>query len=118
MAEKKEKKNEKVERTAKGEKTGEGGKAGKAERAAGWRHLKYPYLTEKSVSLVERTNTIAFVVDLKANKKQIKEEFEKIFEVKVAGVNTEITSDGKKKAFIKLRPEFNAADVATKLGVV
>ena len=59
-----------------------------------------------------------FIVDLRANKKQIKEDFEKVFEVKVARVNTEITADGKKKAFIKLKPEFNAGDVAVKLGVV
>ena len=80
--------------------------------------MKYPYLTEKSIMLVERVNTIVFVVDLRANKTQIKKEFEKIFEVKVARVNTEITADGKKKAFIKLKPEFNAGDVAVKLGVV
>jgi len=85
---------------------------------AEWKYLKYPYLTEKSIMLVERVNTIVFVVDLRANKTQIKKEFEKIFEVKVARVNTEITADGKKKAFIKLKPEFNASDVAVKLGVV
>lgn len=80
--------------------------------------MKYPYLTEKSIMLVERVNTIVFVVDLRANKTQIKKEFEEVFEVKVARVNTEITADGKKKAFIKLKPEFNAGDVAVKLGVV
>jgi large subunit ribosomal protein L23Ae len=90
----------------------------KAKKVAEWKHLKYPYLTEKSVTLVERTNTIVFIVDLKANKKQIKDEFEKMFEVKVAHVNTEIDSDGKKRAFIKLKPEFNAGDIATKMGVV
>lgn len=85
---------------------------------AEWKYLKYPYLTEKSIMLVERVNTIVFVVDLRANKTQIKKEFEEVFEVKVARVNTEITADGKKKAFIKLKPEFNAGDVAVKLGVV
>ena len=85
---------------------------------AEWKYLKYPYLTEKSVTLVERANTIVFIVDLKADKNQIKEEFEKVFEVKVEKLNTEITADGKKKAFIKLKPEFNAIDVATKLGMV
>lgn len=85
---------------------------------AEWKYLKYPHLTEKSIMLVERANTIVFIVALRANKKQIKGEFEEIFEVKVAKVNTEITADGKKKAFIKLKPEFNAGDVAVKLGVV
>lgn len=80
--------------------------------------MKYPYLTEKSIMLVEQVNTIVFVVNLRANKTQIKKEFEEIFEVKVARVNTLITADGKKKAFIKLKQEFNAGDVAVKLGVV
>jgi large subunit ribosomal protein L23 len=80
--------------------------------------LKYPYLTEKSVALIEKENKLVFIVDRKANKKQIKEAFEKLFEVKVERVNTLITRDGRKKAFIKLKPEFKALDVATKLGVV
>lgn len=80
--------------------------------------LKYPYLTEKSMALVERANTITFIVDMSADKKAVKEEFEAVFGVKVARVNVIITADGKKKAMVKLKPEFKAADVATKLGVV
>lgn len=80
--------------------------------------LKYPYLTEKSMSLVERANTITFIVDMAARKREIKDEFERMFDVKVAAVNVLVTADGKKKAFVKLRPEFKAGDVATKLGVV
>jgi large subunit ribosomal protein L23 len=80
--------------------------------------LKYPHLTEKSVSLIEKENKIVFVVDRKANKKQIKEAFEKLFEVKVDKVNTLITRKGEKKAFIKINPKFKASDVATKLGIV
>lgn len=83
-----------------------------------WKILKYPYLTEKSVGLVERENKIVFVVDRNANKKQIKEAFEKVFEVKVEKVNTQIKSKGEKTAFIKLKPEFKAADVAVKLGII
>ncbi|MEM5793880.1 MAG: 50S ribosomal protein L23 [Candidatus Aenigmatarchaeota archaeon] len=80
--------------------------------------LRYPYLTEKSISLVEKENKIVFVVDRKATKKQIKEAFEKLFEVKVEKVNTEITLKGEKKAYIKLKPEYKAIDVAMKLGMV
>jgi len=80
--------------------------------------LKYPYLTEKSVSLIEKENKIVFVVDRKANKKQIKEAFEKLFEVKVEKVNTQITFTGEKKAFIKLAKGFKASDVASKLGII
>jgi large subunit ribosomal protein L23 len=85
---------------------------------AEWKSLEYPHLTEKSVTLIESANTVVFVVKLKAKKPDIKKEFEEVFEVKVARVNTEVTPDGKKKAYIKLKPEFKASDVAVKLGVV
>ncbi|MFH1623281.1 MAG: 50S ribosomal protein L23 [Candidatus Aenigmatarchaeota archaeon] len=89
-----------------------------AGRQASIKLLKYPYLTEKSMALIERANTIAFIVDMSADKKSVKDEFEAVFGVKVARVNVLITADGKKKAFLKLKPEFKAGDVATKLGVV
>ena len=80
--------------------------------------LKYPYITEKSVGMIDKENKIVFIVERKASKKQIKEAFEKLFEVKVEKVNTVITLKGEKKAYIKLKPEFKARDVATKLGLV
>jgi ribosomal protein uL23 len=85
---------------------------------ADWKFLKYPYLTEKSMMLVEKANTVVFIVNREADKDGIKGEFEKTFEVKVDAVNTTIMPDGKKKAFIKLKKEFKAGDVAMKLGVV
>jgi len=83
-----------------------------------WRILKYPYTTEKTIAMAERENKIVFVVDRKADKKIIKQAFEKAFEVKVSKINTHITIKGEKKAFIKLKPEFKAADVAVKLGII
>jgi large subunit ribosomal protein L23 len=83
-----------------------------------WKVLKSPYMTEKSIGLVERENKIVFIVSRGSDKKQIKDAFEKVFEVKVDKVNTEITPEGEKKAYIKLKPEFKAIDVATKLGMV
>jgi large subunit ribosomal protein L23 len=80
--------------------------------------LKYPHMTEKSIGLVESENKIVFIVDRKYKKEEIKEAFEEIFEAKVDKINTIITRDGKKKAFIKLKKEFSAADVAVKLGMI
>lgn len=80
--------------------------------------IRYPHMSEKSVSLIERENKIVFIVNRKATKKQIKEAVEKLFEVKVDKINTEITFKGEKKAYVKLRPEYKALDVATKLGMV
>jgi large subunit ribosomal protein L23 len=80
--------------------------------------LIHPHVTEKSVALIDRENKIVFIVNRKANKKQIKDAMEKLFEVKVDKINTEITFKGEKKAIIKLKPEFRALDVATKLGMI
>ena len=80
--------------------------------------LQYPYMTEKSVSLIEKENKIVFVVDITADNKQIKSAVEKEFDVKVEKIGTMIDFKGRKKAFVKLRSEFRAVDVATKLGLV
>ena len=78
--------------------------------------LSYAYLTEKSIGFVEKENKLVFVVNRKSNKKQIKEAVEKAFEVKVAKINTQIKG-GEKRAYIKLKPESKAIDVAVKLGL-
>lgn len=83
-----------------------------------WKTLKFAHTTEKSVGLIERENKIVFIVDRKASKDQIKKAFEQAFEVKVDKINTEIIATGEKKAYIKLKPENKAIDVAVKLGIV
>lgn len=49
--------------------------------------IKAPIVTEKSASLNEN-NTVVLSVDPKANKTQIKQAVEKVFNVKVESVNT------------------------------
>jgi len=81
-----------------------------------YKTLSYAYLTEKAVGLVEKENKLVFIVDRKADKRQVKEAIEKAFDVKVAKVNTQIKG-GEKKAYVKLKPESKAIDVAVKLGL-
>lgn len=50
--------------------------------------IKAPIITEKSSDLVQNENTVVLSVDVKANKTQIKQAVEKIFDVKVESVNT------------------------------
>ena len=49
--------------------------------------IKAPIITEKSADLAQNKNTITFSVDVKANKTQIKQAVENIFDVKVESVN-------------------------------
>ena len=50
--------------------------------------IKRPLVTEKSTRLKEAANQIAFVVDPRANKIQIRQAVEKLFKVKVKAVRT------------------------------
>ena len=50
--------------------------------------IKAPIITEKSADLAQNNNTYTFSVDVNANKTQIKQAIEAIFNVKVANVNT------------------------------
>ena len=50
--------------------------------------IKSPVITEKSSDLAQNHNTIVFRVDPKANKTEIKQAIEKIFNVNVESVNT------------------------------
>lgn len=79
--------------------------------------IKKPSITEKTFDLIERENKLTFLVDRRANKHQIKQAFEKIHNVKVIRVNTMITPQGEKKAFIKLHPDYSAQDIAIDLGI-
>jgi len=80
--------------------------------------LIYPLATEKAVGIVDRNNVITYMVDMRATKTQIKEEFERSFNVRVKSINTENMPNNTKKAFIKLAKGYNASDVAVKLKLV
>ncbi len=78
--------------------------------------IKCFLITEKAVAQLEK-NILTAIVDIRANKKQIKREIEKLFGVEVERVNTLITPKGEKKAYIKLKPEYSAEEILSKLGV-
>jgi large subunit ribosomal protein L23 len=68
--------------------------------------------------MVEKDNKLIFVVNLKAGKSDVKRAVEQLYEVKVARITVLITPQGEKKAFVKLKPEYKASDVAIKLGIL
>jgi len=79
--------------------------------------ILYPITTEKAIASIEFANQLTFVVRKEATKQQIKEEMEKLFKVKVARVNTKISVQGKKHAYIKLK-EGKADDIAAQLKII
>jgi large subunit ribosomal protein L23 len=80
--------------------------------------LQYPIATEKAINMIERNNVITYMVDLRSTKADIKKEFEDAFKVKVARVNVEIEAKNRKRAYITLKKEFKASDIALKLKLV
>jgi len=80
--------------------------------------IKYPISTEKTVRLMERDNKLAFIVQRKSTKQQIKQALEEHLKIKVTNVNTMITPKGLKKAYVTISKETPAIDVATNLGLM
>jgi large subunit ribosomal protein L23 len=76
-----------------------------------------PHVTEKTMNQIDLNNEICFVVRRTANKRQIKQAFEALYEEKVERVNTHITPKGEKVAYIKLVEEEMAEELAVRLGV-
>ncbi|MCR9203166.1 MAG: 50S ribosomal protein L23 [Halobacteriovoraceae bacterium] len=65
--------------------------------------LKKPLITEKTSIIGEASNKYGFIVDLKANKNQIKNAIETLYDVKVVSVRTSILPGKLKRAgrFVK-----------------
>ncbi|XP_047399829.1 60S ribosomal protein L23a-like [Sciurus carolinensis] len=59
--------------------------------------IKVPLTTESAMKKIE-DNTLVFIVDVKANKHQIKQAGKKLYDTDMAKVNTLIRPDGEKKA--------------------
>ncbi len=76
-----------------------------------------PVVTEASLQAVESQNKLVFYVARSANKNMIRWAIETLYDVVVDKVNTQILPDGRKKATLRLAPEYSAADVATQLGI-
>lgn len=89
---------------------------------------------------IEENNTLVFICDVKANKRQIKEALKKLYDVDCVKINTLVRyvsqkrewqegrarplkvsdrPDGSKKAYARLTPDVDALDIAaTKLNIV
>ncbi|MBI2656027.1 50S ribosomal protein L23 [Candidatus Woesearchaeota archaeon] len=80
--------------------------------------IKYPLSTEKSIRLMESENKLIFVVNKKAAKKEIKKAIEQMFKVEVTSVNTFVSQDGEKRAYIKFSAKNPAIDIATQMGLM
>lgn len=67
---------------------------------------------------IEDNNTLVFIVDVRADKKKIKDAVKKMYDIQTKKVNTLITPKGQKKAYVRLTADYDALDVANKIGII
>ncbi|EFD92293.1 MAG: Ribosomal protein L25/L23 [Candidatus Parvarchaeum acidophilus ARMAN-5] len=73
---------------------------------------------EKSTRLMQTENKLSFIVSNDSNKILIKKEIENMLKVKVESINIINRMDSRKVAIVKLKPEYQAMDIATQLGLI
>lgn len=83
-----------------------------------FRVIRAPLTTESAMKKIEDNNTLVFLVDPLANKRQIKAAVATMYDIKAAKVNTLIRPDGVKKAYVKLTSDHDALDVANRIGII
>ncbi len=76
-----------------------------------------PIVTEKAVMMIEAQNVLTFETRKEKTKREIKKELEDLFGIKIEKIRT-LVKKNKKYAYVKLKKEFPAIDVATKLGLI
>ncbi len=78
--------------------------------------ILHPYVTEKTMNLMDNNNALEFVVKRNAKKRQIKRAVEEMFDAEVLKVNTRISKDGK-HAIVRFAPEVKAEDIGMRIGI-
>eukprot|EP00960_Hanusia_phi_P065729 766195-Hanusia_phi.AAC.16 len=79
---------------------------------------RYPLTTESAMKKIEDNNTLVFITDVRANKRQISQAVKKMYDISCSKVNTLVRPDGVKKAYVRLTQDFDALDVANKIGII
>lgn len=88
------------------------------EEDKAWDVIQNPHMTEKAMDQVDEENKLVMIVEEESNKNQIEDAVETLFDVTVKKVNTTITPQANKKAFVSLSDADDAMDIATKMGMM
>merc|ERR1712021_174688 len=68
--------------------------------------IQHPLTTESAMKKIEDNNTLVFIVA------------KRLYDIDAAKVNTLIRPDGLKKAYVRLAEDYDALDVANKIGII
>lgn len=92
------------------------GKERTRRKADPYNILLHPYVTEKTMAIMDKDNALEFLVRMDATKPQIQAAFKQIFEVDLRAVNTRITKNGK-RAIVYFPPGVSAEEIGMRIGV-
>lgn len=70
------------------------------------------------MKLIEDSNTLVFIVDIRSNKRQIKAAVKDLYNIECEKINTLITPRGLKKSYVKLYKDYDALDIANRVGII
>eukprot|EP00744_Colponema_vietnamica_P000126 GILI01000238.1.p1 GENE.GILI01000238.1~~GILI01000238.1.p1 ORF type:complete len:147 (+),score=57.20 GILI01000238.1:32-472(+) len=80
--------------------------------------IKAPLTTESAMKKIEDNNTLVFLCDVRASKRQIAQAVKSLYDIQCAKVNTLVRPDGQKKAYVRLTQDYDALDVANRIGII
>ena len=80
--------------------------------------LKYPFVTEKAMVLLENQSKLQFLVNRQATKISIKREIEKTFGQNVKSVRTLMNMHGEKKAIVSFENDKAAEEILSRLDIM
>ncbi|PWN94558.1 hypothetical protein FA09DRAFT_302864 [Tilletiopsis washingtonensis] len=80
--------------------------------------ILFPLNTESAMKKIEEENTLVMICDRRSNKRQIKAAVKQLYDCDALAINTLIRPDGRKKAYIRLTPDQDALDMASRVGLL
>lgn len=57
-------------------------------------------------------------MDVRSSKAQVKDAVSKLYDIHTKKINTLIRPDGTKKAYVRLTADYDALDVANRIGII
>merc|ERR1712147_442973 len=82
------------------------------------RDPKYPRKSAPSAPLLDSYQILQFPLTTESAKKKIGEAVSSMYDIQCKKINTLIRPDGKKKAYVRLTADYDALDIANKIGII
>ena len=80
--------------------------------------LKYPFVTEKAMVLLENESKLQFLVSRDSTKHTVKRDIQKAFGQNVKSVRTIMNTHGEKKSIVSFENDKAAEEILSRLGIM